>query len=210
MTVRTIAASAYHYGAEAPVGSCHHGYLLPAVLTILKDIQPDRILDLGCGNGFTANELSRTGYSVIGVDPSLQGVEAANRHYPHLSVELGSTEEDLVKRLGRFPVVLSLEVVEHVYDPRTYAASLFDLVEGGGTAIISTPYHGYLKNLAIALFNKWDAHHDPLWPHGHIKFWSMATLSKLLRDAGFRDIRYKRVGRAPPLAKSMIAVARKP
>ena len=35
-------------------------------------------------------------------------------------------------------------------------------------------------------------------------------LAILLEEAGFRDIRFERVGRIPPLAKAMIAVARKP
>jgi 2-polyprenyl-6-hydroxyphenyl methylase/3-demethylubiquinone-9 3-methyltransferase len=54
-----------------------------------------------------------------------------------------------------------------------------------------------------------DMHFTALWEDGHIKFWSIETLSTLLREAGFRDIRFLRVGRIPPLAKSMIAIARK-
>ncbi|MGI2323701.1 MULTISPECIES: hypothetical protein [unclassified Methylococcus] len=57
---------------------------------------------------------------------------------------------------------------------------------------------------------KMDAHFTALWDHGHIKFWSMKTLSFLLEEAGFRDIRFERVGRVPALAKAMIAVARRP
>jgi 2-polyprenyl-6-hydroxyphenyl methylase/3-demethylubiquinone-9 3-methyltransferase len=81
---------------------------------------------------------------------------------------------------------------------------------GGGTAILSTPYHGYWKNLAMALTGKMDAHFTALWDHGHIKFWSVRTLTLLLEEAGFRDIHFERVGRIPPLAKAMIAVARRP
>lgn len=55
-----------------------------------------------------------------------------------------------------------------------------------------------------------DSHFTALWDHGHIKFWSMRTLGKLLQEAGFVDVRFERVGRTPALAKSMIAVARKP
>jgi 2-polyprenyl-6-hydroxyphenyl methylase/3-demethylubiquinone-9 3-methyltransferase len=55
-----------------------------------------------------------------------------------------------------------------------------------------------------------DKHFTALWDHGHIKFWSMKTLSQLLEEAGFVDVRFVRVGRVPALAKSMIAVARKP
>lgn len=36
------------------------------------------------------------------------------------------------------------------------------------------------------------------------------TLGMLLEEAGFVDIRFRRVGRIPPLAKSMIAIASKP
>ena len=45
---------------------------------------------------------------------------------------------------------------------------------------------------------------------GHIKFWSIPTLTTLLSEAGFQNIRFHRVGRMPALAKSMIAVAQKP
>ena len=38
----------------------------------------------------------------------------------------------------------------------------------------------------------------------------MKTLGEILREAGFVDIRFERVGRIPMLAKSMIAIARKP
>ena len=62
----------------------------------------------------------------------------------------------------------------------------------------------------MALTGKMDAHFTALWDHGHIKFWSMHTLGELLREAGFVDIRFERVGRVPALAKSMIALARKP
>lgn len=61
----------------------------------------------------------------------------------------------------------------------------------------------------MAFTGKLDNHFTALWDHGHIKFWSVRTLSILLEEAGFRDIRFERVGRIPALAMSMIAIARK-
>jgi len=78
-------------------------------------------------------------------------------------------------------VVLSLEVVEHLYAPRHYARTVFELLRPGGVAVISTPYHGYWKNLALALMGKLDAHFTALWDHGHIKFWSVRTLMSASR-----------------------------
>lgn len=195
--------------------SCAHAYLLPALQSELSRIklglgQPaPRLFDLGCGNGSVGNSLAKLGWDVTGVDPSSEGISAANEEYPDLRLEHGSAYDDLVSIYGRFQVVISLEVVEHVYAPRHYARTLFDLVEPGGTAILSTPYHGYFKNLLLALSGKMDSHFTALWDHGHIKFWSIATLTELLSEAGFYRIRFVRVGRIPLLAKSMIAIAHK-
>ncbi len=190
-----------------------HDYLLPTVLQQLDDLDraggERRLFELGCGNGSVAHTLTQRGWDVIGVDSSSDGIRYANRHYPALKLYAGSAYDDLVKRYGRFPVVLSLEVVEHVYFPRQYAATLFSLLQNGGVALLSTPYHGYWKNLTIALIGKMDAHFTALWEHGHIKFWSINTLTILLKEAGFCNICFERVGRIPPLAKSMIAIAQR-
>ena len=185
-----------------------HDYLLPTLLRELERLQTEvpvrgrrRIFELGCGNGSVANVLSQRGWEVTGVDPSREGIAQANTQYPHLKLHEGSAYEDLSSRYVCLLMITSLEVVEHVYAPRQYAATFFDILELGGTAIISTPYHGYWKNLAMALTGKLDAHFTALWDHGHIKFWSIWTLSELLREAGFIDIRFKRVGRIPVLAK---------
>ena len=190
-----------------------HRYLMPMLLKILRRCSfpqgPKRIFELGCGNGAVANELSAAGYDVTGVDPSDDGIRIAGQHYPHLKLSPGSSYEDLAKRHGTFPVAVSLEVIEHVYAPRRFAAALHELIEPGGVAILSTVYHGYWKNLALAIAGKWDAHFTALWDHGHIKFWSRTTLRQLLKEAGFSDVNFFRVGRVPIFAKSMIAVAKK-
>ena len=198
----------YHYDDGHHNSS--HEYLLPGVSDAISDLQPTRLFDLGCGNGSVAKFFSDKGWKVTGVDPSEKGVAQAQANYPELDLHLGSAYEDLPGKFGQFPLVTSLEVVEHLYEPRTYAKTVFDLLEPGGRFVLSTPYHGYLKNLAMAVTGKMDAHFTALWDHGHIKFWSEKTLRILLEEAGFTNIRYTRVGRIPPLAKSMIAIAHKP
>jgi 2-polyprenyl-3-methyl-5-hydroxy-6-metoxy-1,4-benzoquinol methylase len=188
--------------------SCGHRYLLPAVEEIIAARRPERIFDLGCGNGSVADKLSKFA-PVTGIDISPSGVETAQRAFPQLKIELGSVYDDLAEKYGRFPVVVSLEVVEHLFAPRTYAKRLFDLVETGGIAVVSTPYHSYWKNLALALSGKLESHFTVLWDGGHIKFWSVRSLRILLKEAGFSQIDFLRVGRIPPFAKSMVAVARK-
>lgn len=205
--------SGYRYSAASL--SHAHAYLLPSVKAELQSLRARlggrsaRLFDLGCGNGSVASDLAADGWEVTGVDPSSEGIAEANRAFPDLRLAQGSAYDDLATTYGRFPVVISLEVVEHVYAPRDYSRTLFDLVEPGGEAIVSTPYHGYLKNLALVVTGKMDAHFTALWDHGHIKFWSISTLTTLLTEAGFESVRFRRVGRVPALAKSMIAIAHK-
>jgi len=153
--------------------------------------------------------LSELGFSVLGVDPSEAGISQATTAYPHLDLRLASTHDDLKGMFGTFPLVISVEVVEHVYAPRLFARTAFELLQPGGLALITTPYHGYWKNLAVALANGSDRHFTALWDGGHIKFWSVDTLTTLLEEAGFSVEYFLRVGRIPPLAKSMIAVAKR-
>lgn len=196
----------YHSADEVDA----HKILHPALLQIVREVKPRRVFDLGCGNGSTAKFISKEVETVVGIDASESAITHANRAYPELKLEIGSAYDDLPAKYGTYDMVISLEVVEHLYDPRAYARNLFNLLEPGGVAVVSTPYHGYWKNLALALTGKMDAHFWALWDGGHIKFWSIRTLSALLAEKGFEIIRFERVGRIPVLAKSMIAVARRP
>jgi 2-polyprenyl-6-hydroxyphenyl methylase/3-demethylubiquinone-9 3-methyltransferase len=179
---------------------------------IVRNALPEggKIFDIGCGNGAIAGLLSDMGYQVTGVDPSETGIGIASKSHPDCIFKIGSAYDDLASEFGNFPVVISLEVIEHCYWPRKFAKSAFDLVKPGGIVVISTPYHGYLKNLLLALLNKMDFHWSPLWDGGHIKFFSRKTLFLLLTEIGFEKIEFLRIGRFGPIAKSMIAIAHKP
>jgi 2-polyprenyl-3-methyl-5-hydroxy-6-metoxy-1,4-benzoquinol methylase len=198
-----------------PYSPCAHAYLQPPLRQILSrlsgsDVRSKRVFDLGCGDGTVANWLTTQGFAVQGCDSSDGGIAEAHKLFPDLDLRVASAYDDLNAVFGTFPFVLSLEVIEHIYDPRAYTHCIYNLLEPGGYAILSTPYHGYWKNVALAIAGKMDDHYTALWDHGHIKFWSPKTIRQLLTDHQFRVHQIIRVGRIPQLAKSMIIVAQKP
>jgi 2-polyprenyl-3-methyl-5-hydroxy-6-metoxy-1,4-benzoquinol methylase len=200
------------YGWSGSAGPQSCGYVSPRVRAILRDLGVVRVLDAGCGNGALCGELAAEGYDVVGLEYDAKGVDVARLTHPSMrfyQLGLQDDPQQLLEHETLFDAVVSTEVVEHLFSPHLLPLFARECLRKGGYLIVSTPYHGYVKNLAISLANKWDAHHGPLWHGGHIKFWSPATLGQLLADHGFRVIRFAGVGRLPYLWKSMILVAAK-
>lgn len=187
------------------------GYLQGPLLDALGSVAGQSLLDVGCGNGAVTAMLADRGARVVGLDLSETGIAIARQRRPDLEWRAASVYADLSSELGRtFPIVLSLEVIEHLFDPRLFARRVFEALDPGGLLVLSTPYHGYFKNVVLALTGRMDAHFTALWDGGHIKFFSWATVRALLEEAGFVDIRFRGAGRLPLLWKSMLVSARRP
>lgn len=200
------------YGWKEADTPCSCAYVVPDVLLILDRLKAKRVLDLGSGNGALCGLLKKQGYSVAGCEYDAKGVEIARSAYPDVPFHHYGVQDDpagLLALEGKFDLVISTEVIEHLFSPHHLPIFAARVLKDGGHLVVSTPYHGYLKNLALSIFNKWDFHHSPLWHGGHIKFWSRQTLSKLLEEHGFEVLEFRGVGRFAYLWKSMILVCRK-
>ena len=97
-------------------------------LPIKKLCQELRILDLGCGNGYSSNLLLEWGASsVVGVDLDSDAILQARKCYPSQRIEFiqGYAEQiaELVN-LKEFDGVCFVECIEHVIDPYVVLAGL--------------------------------------------------------------------------------------
>ena len=200
----------YGWASASAPESC--GYITPTVLRIIRALGARLVCDVGSGNGALVAAARDAGLYAVGIEPDADGVMHSREQLPGVNFYNLSVEDDpapVLQNEGQvFDAVVSTEVVEHLYSPRLLPIFARGLLGPGGHLLVSTPYHGYLKNLALAGSNKWDAHHTPLWEGGHIKFWSRATLTRLLEENGFEVVSFHGTGRLPWLWKSMILVAR--
>ena len=211
----TISSPTYReflWTSQAPPNGRHGAALTERVVDLtsgLSNIQS--ICDLGCGNGFTAGRLARSGYEVTGVDASVSGIDLARRTYPEVKFVNALIDHTLSQQLepGSFDLVVSCDVIEHLYCPSDLVACAFKLLKTGGHFLLMTPYHGYWKNLALAVSGKMDAHFEVFNEGGHIKFFSTRTLGVLLERQSFSDLKFSFYGRLPLLWMNMICLSTK-
>ena len=204
-------ASVDSYGWETIKEPDSFGYIAPKIEVMLDSLNARRILDLGSGNGILANRLYESGHYVAGVEYDKSGVEISRLNFPKISFYNLGVQDDpqaILAKEKKFDAVVSTEVIEHLYSPHLLPIFARKILVGNGYLLVSTPYHGYLKNLLLSIFDKWDSHHTSLWHGGHIKFWSRKTLISLMESNGFEFVEFAGVGRLPFLWKSMVLVFR--
>jgi 2-polyprenyl-3-methyl-5-hydroxy-6-metoxy-1,4-benzoquinol methylase len=195
-----------------------HGYLIKSIRRILDELKMPKtaqILDVGCGGGYILHELYTGGYrNIWGFDIAGDGIMLSKYEFSDIK-EKFAVHDGYDKKLpesfpsGGYDLVLSIEVIEHLYSPKKYLENINYWLKEKGYLIVTTPYNGYLKTLAIALLNKFDLHFNPLWEGGHIKFFSKHTLYTILEDTAFKPVGFFGSGRFPYLWKSMVIVAQK-
>lgn len=106
----------------------------------LKPLAGKRALDVGCGAGLLAEPLARLGAEVTGVDAAAANIEIARAHAAQAGLAIDYRQGELAAQdLGRFDLVTSMEVIEHVADKPAFVAQLVRHLAPGGLMVLSTP-----------------------------------------------------------------------
>jgi 2-polyprenyl-6-hydroxyphenyl methylase/3-demethylubiquinone-9 3-methyltransferase len=164
------------------------------------------VLDAGCGDGAFLVFLRRLGVRVTGVELAEAAAAQARRRCPEADVQIASLEEPLPFDNGTFDAVWLTDVLEHLFDVRGALGELHRVLKRRGLLMLTTPYHGLVKNLLIALAG-FEGHYDP--EGGPIRFFTRRSLDRCLRGAGFVPEIAQVLGHVWPVWKSVFVVARK-
>lgn len=174
---------------------------------LLPELSPElRVLDMGCGNGVATALLRRRCPGTVGTDISFAALRAARERSPDGRWVCATLERGFPFADASFDVIHCCEVIEHLLDVPAALRTMHRLLRPGGVLFLSTPYHGLVKNLALALF-AFDRHFDPVG--AHVRFFTVRSLGRLLRQEGFRVARTRCLGRFWPVWMNLVVWARK-
>ena len=148
-----------------------------------------KILDVACGDGRISRELIKKGHQVYGVDNDPKAIIAAGLN--GLDCRQSDIEHSLPFEDGLFDVVLALDILEHLNDPKKFLMSLKLKLKANGQLIISIPNHFDLRNRIRILAGEgiihWAHKNFPnanSWHYPHIRFFRLVELADLLAEVG--------------------------
>jgi 2-polyprenyl-6-hydroxyphenyl methylase/3-demethylubiquinone-9 3-methyltransferase len=174
----------------------------------LEAVRDGVALDVGCGEGHLTAELAATGMSVVGIDVAEEPLRRARSRYPELDLRLVPAEGPWPLDDASFDLVWAGETIEHVADTAAWLSEVRRVLRSGGTLLLSTPAHGRMALLALALSPRaFDAHFDPR--SDHLRFYTARSLAQLLADFGFHDIQVRALGGGPGARRTLLAAARR-
>jgi 2-polyprenyl-3-methyl-5-hydroxy-6-metoxy-1,4-benzoquinol methylase len=172
-------------GLEPPDFDLRRRFLLEHV------VAGERVLDVGCGEGWFAVELARAGAAVVGIDVVEEPLRRARERgvglCPELDLRLVDADGPWPVDDAGFDVVWAGETIEHVADTAGWLSQARRVLRPGGRLLLSTPAHGRLRVLALALSRRaFEAHFDPR--ADHLRFYTRSGLTQLLSEFGFQEV----------------------
>lgn len=153
----------------------------------LKPLAGKTALDVGCGAGLMCEPLARLGAAVTGVDAAAENIAVAKEHAGGQGLLIEYRCADVAALDGQFDLVTSMEVIEHVSDPRAFVSALSDRLAPGGLMVLSTPNRTDLSRLAMITLGE-GLGAIPRGTHDWSRFLTPEELGDMAQAAGLRVV----------------------
>lgn len=168
---------------------------------IIKEINPnprDKILDVGCGDGFYLHLLSNLGVkslTLVGVDVDNNALKSARKNLKGKKVKL--IKVDLMDKLpfksSLFDKIIMSEVCEHLADDVKALKEIKRVLKRGGTLVITVPNQNYpflWDPVNWILEHFFDTHiKSGFWAgiwNQHLRLYKPEEIKKVINKVGFK------------------------
>jgi 2-polyprenyl-3-methyl-5-hydroxy-6-metoxy-1,4-benzoquinol methylase len=145
------------------------------------------ILDVGCGEGFLAEQIQQMGNHVTGIDVL---AEAKQQQFfdQYVTVDLDRGIDPKTPALqGReFDKVLLLDVLEHLRQPEKLLRDCRTFLRPNGHLIVSLPNIANITVRLMLLFGRFNYTERGLLDKTHLRFFTRKTARKMLESNGYR------------------------
>ncbi len=169
-------------------------------------IRGGKVLDVGSGGGFLAEEFAKDGYDVTGIDPAANSIACAAEHAARMGLAIQyrvARGESLPFADASFDIVACCDVLEHVDEPAQVIHEISRTLRPGGILLYDTVNRTLRSRIVlIKLWQDWRVT-GANWRNVHVweKFIRPDELKSMMRSAGLEPGPISGIGSAKgPLA----------
>lgn len=156
-------------------------------IKILKPLDVESILDVGCGEGITLDRLRKEaiGKELSGIDYSDDALKIGKKIYPDLNLKKGDIY-DIKEKDNSYDLVIATEVLEHLEDPEKALKELIRVSKK--YVLLSVPNEPFFigANFLRGKYIKNFGNHPE-----HINHWTFIGFEKFLKKNGLKIIKKK-------------------
>lgn len=144
-----------------------------------QHLKGKRVLDMACGCGYGSALLAETepDLQFVGVDVDASAVAYGQQHYQASNLQFLQHDAMTFEDTEGFDVIVSLETIEHLVDPKNFVKRFPGLLKPGGRVIASVPTTPTVDGN----------------PH-HLHDFTRNSFKKMMKEAGFsQDVSFEQI-----------------
>jgi len=140
-----------HAEWNANLYDAKHGFVWKYGADLVPLLAPqsgERILDIGCGTGHLTAQIADSGARLVGVDQSLEMVNAARKAYPNLQFEVADARD--LRFHEEFDAVFSNAALHWIREPELVIRGICNALRPGGRFVAEFGGKGNIRKMQSA------------------------------------------------------------
>lgn len=156
------------------------------------------VLDVGCANGNFSKDLKNKNCIVHGIEISDKMAGNAKKVLDKVMVgNIETTKFPLEKR--SYDVILLMDVLEHLFDPKSILKKVKPYLRKNGCVIVSIPNVANWEVRKDLLLGRFDSERTAILEEGHIRFFTFKKANEMFARSGYKIKRFDFVVNYPLL-----------
>ncbi len=172
-------------------------------LEMLGSDKFENVAEFGCGScQIASHKIDQFGrYTGFDISPYQVSLAPESvRSHPKVSLVQQDLNQPVPCPDGAFDLVISLSVIQYVFDPVKFIREIRRVLKKGGTLLLQTENIAFaLRRLQLCLGQLPTYNSAPGWQGGYLHHFTFPTLKKLMADEGFQLQRFRCSGLFPAL-----------